>query len=369
MLFFRYAPRHLGLDFLRALAIAMVFVGHGVTLHGLPILGELGTGVDLFFVLSGFLIGRIYFRSLRDGTFTLWSFWQARWWRTLPPYFAALALYAIAMRRIPNEPVAGSYALFIQNYCGIIGFNASWSLCVEEHFYVLFPLLGAIVGRTLGVGAFGGLLPAAFIAPTVLRAATLAATGELPAGWFWMTHLHCEGLVAGVWVAYVKVERPDRFQRLLPLARKLAPLTPGLLFVLPLWPDRDPWINVWVFTLLAVGYAAWLRIALSWQWQPGGAATRCLVRVVQAAAVSSYSIYLTHSLSFAVFRTLVDSWPRGAAKTGFILGSSLAVAWLFYLLVEQTTLVLRDRFVHRSPTSNDDLVVVSQRGWASARSG
>src|ERR1700712_2974111 len=97
-----YANRNFGLDLARALAITMVFLSHGVSA-----LETLGVGVDLFFLLSGFLIGRIYLRSQADahdkpGTFTLWGFWSARWFRTLPPYLAALAFYVIAQAHFHN---------------------------------------------------------------------------------------------------------------------------------------------------------------------------------------------------------------------------------------------------------------------------
>ena len=91
-----HARRNFGLDVARSLAISMVFVSHGISS-----LDVLGVGVDLFFVLSGFLIGRIYLRAQADaherpGSYTLWKFWSARWFRTLPPYLAALAFFAVA---------------------------------------------------------------------------------------------------------------------------------------------------------------------------------------------------------------------------------------------------------------------------------
>lgn len=83
----------------------MVFLSHGISA-----LDTLGVGVDLFFLLSGFLIGRIYLRAQMDahdapGTFTLWGFWSARWFRTLPPYLAALGLFALAERWFHNNPI------------------------------------------------------------------------------------------------------------------------------------------------------------------------------------------------------------------------------------------------------------------------
>jgi hypothetical protein len=65
--------RRLGLDILRALAITMVFMFHGLVLKDI-VLNQLRAGVDLFFVLSGFLVGRIYFRLSRHPGFIAWQF-------------------------------------------------------------------------------------------------------------------------------------------------------------------------------------------------------------------------------------------------------------------------------------------------------
>jgi peptidoglycan/LPS O-acetylase OafA/YrhL len=198
--------RNFGLDLARALAISMVFLLHGVTACE-----PLGVGVDLFFVLSGFLIGRIYLLAQSDattpgmdkpGSFTLWAFWSARWLRTLPPYFAALGLCALLQMHFHNNAVHWYYLLFLQNYAGVDGFGPSWSLCVEEHFYLALPLLGFIALRFIGRRHLLWLLPALALVPEILRSAL-----PLPPDWFWRTHLHAEGLLLGVWLAYVFVDR------------------------------------------------------------------------------------------------------------------------------------------------------------------
>ena len=97
--------RNIGLDSLRAIAIIGVFLCHGLTLNlaGRDLLFALGSGVELFFVLSGFLIGCIYFRSTQSGSFSFWEFWRSRWWRTLPPYFAAILVY-LAVGKVISAP-------------------------------------------------------------------------------------------------------------------------------------------------------------------------------------------------------------------------------------------------------------------------
>jgi peptidoglycan/LPS O-acetylase OafA/YrhL len=200
--------RDFGLDVLRASAIAMVMVHHGVSVKGLPVLGAFGTGVDLFFVLSGFLIGRIYFRSRLAPSFSLMSFWQARWLRTLPPYFAMLAIYSW-LEGFPGS----SYLVFLQNYTGIGGLGISWSLCVEEQFYLLFPALALFMDRLVPRRLVPATLFITTLAPLGLRLWLASTPGGLPAGWWFQTHLHAEGLAVGVSLAWLAVEAPGSSRR------------------------------------------------------------------------------------------------------------------------------------------------------------
>ncbi len=347
--------RNFGLDLLRAAAITMVFFSHGVTFGRIPILGEMGTGVDMFFVLSGFLIGRIYFRSQKEQTFKPGSFWKARWWRTLPPYFAALALFAIASVWFPGNPIRWYYVLFLQNYAGVKGFGPSWSLCVEEHFYLLLPIFGFLVARTLGRKSFLWLLPVAFWIPFLLRLGTLAATGTLPPDWYWMTHFHCEGLIAGLWIAYLFVERPDLFLALRKPAQWGLLIIPITLGILPMWTTRGLWVNIWVFTVLALGYAAWLRALYDFKWEPASASSRLVYKTITGAALCSYSVYLVHVLFFDIVRLQVDPWPRGLLKTGFILTTTALAGILFYFLFERTSIITRDRYMKRDRPKTETL--------------
>ena len=160
------------LDGLRGLAILMVVVFHyisqegaaptgGVT-HYLQRLGILGwSGVDLFFVLSGFLIGGILMDA-RASAFYYRTFCARRFFRIIPIYYlwvtAYIALIGIAGARIQalsNSGVAPpsglpvySYYLFLQNFqasgfAGLVGawLGHLWSLAVEEQFYLIAPLV------------------------------------------------------------------------------------------------------------------------------------------------------------------------------------------------------------------------------------
>src|SRR5690349_1065400 len=74
-------------------------------------------------------------------------FWVRRWLRTIPPYVAALAISWVAVRIARGQSFDFGYLIFVQKfYLQIPFFLVSWSLCVEEHFYLLLPLAMVIVG-------------------------------------------------------------------------------------------------------------------------------------------------------------------------------------------------------------------------------
>lgn len=162
--------RILGFDAARSLAIALVVLSH---IHqGSHQLGVIG--VELFFALSGFLIGTILYRSLPEQGKWTWkgvgNFWKRRWWRTLPNYYLFLFV-AIAFHGSRGEwPEGGAagilpYFLFVQNLMSPneMFFGVSWSLCVEETFYLLFPLLLLLFHRVTESRKIAFLIAGGFV--------------------------------------------------------------------------------------------------------------------------------------------------------------------------------------------------------------
>ncbi|MBJ6368339.1 acyltransferase family protein [Snuella sedimenti] len=147
--------RIFGLDVVRALAILMVLVSHcnyffedydNLFIDSLQLMGVLG--VEIFFVLSGFLIGGMLLQmvqSLRMSFNDVLYFWVRRWFRTLPLYFLMLlANIGVALIVGDNLPsLIWKYVFFLQNFSNdyLPFFPESWSLSVEEYAYLLAPLV------------------------------------------------------------------------------------------------------------------------------------------------------------------------------------------------------------------------------------
>lgn len=141
--------RFASLDFFRALSIVWIMLYHYPRADGsrpFGIIGEMGIyAIDLFFVLSGFLISTQVFDMLKTnsrGFFLI--FYVKRIFKTWPSYFAVVGLYFLfpILRELPNFPSLLQLLTFTQNFNMQYGtFSVSWSICVEEQFYLIFPVL------------------------------------------------------------------------------------------------------------------------------------------------------------------------------------------------------------------------------------
>jgi len=236
------AEREPWLDAVRGLAVLLV-VGH----HAFPNAGTLEAvaapwrtggwvGVELFFALSGYLLGRGLLHELRLGAgLQVGRFYARRAWRILPPYLA-LCAFTLAVRAglgmpLPWPRVAGEL-LMLQNHLGRLWLH-TWSLAVEWHAYLVLPWLFLLGGR-----ARGWLLLAVAVASPLLRAwvwAPVPGGDPLPMG----TPFRLDSISLGALAAVVegRLAAVPRGRRALAL--------PALALLLPLF-------------LVPLGTATWL---------------------------------------------------------------------------------------------------------------
>ncbi len=338
--------RNGSLDVLRALAIVMV-VGCHVYTHFEPggpaarVAGYGGRGVDLFFVLSGFLLGQQLFAEReRTGTVNVPRFWLRRAMRTLPAYYAVLALtLAQAVWSHGWGAIDPRYFIFLQNYMPTTPyFGISWSLCVEEHFYLFVGPLVLLAGR---------YRPAAWLSVALLAVPTVCRQ----MGWYWTegafeTHVRYDQCAAGVMLAWVSVDRPGWWRVLrrwawLPAAAGAA----GVVYLVLAPQAPWPW-DAYVATETAfwtLTFTAWVLLGDSSEWwvrRPNFRPTRYL-------ADRAYALYLLHVDAISAVRLLdrrlgeeLPLW----AKFVLVWAVGLAAAEVLHRLVELPGIRMREWF-------------------------
>jgi peptidoglycan/LPS O-acetylase OafA/YrhL len=358
-----------GIDLLRAAAIAAVMLYHA-TSHGiaLPAIAEHGwMGVDLFFVLSGYLIGWKILRELAQGAMPRWgAFMVNRALRILPAYFTVLALYVAlpASREGGGLQPLWKFLTFTVNLAPDwergTAYSHAWSLCVEEHFYLLLPLCawataGRVRGRgvaaiALGTVAAGMLLRAWLWHGQVAPHAAAGDAGSMMrayAGAIYMpTWARLDGLLAGVMLAAVRAFRPAWWNRLLAHPWPLLACGVAILAAAMRIAPAGAAGAVFLFPLVALGCACLLA---------GAASPRTWLGTVPVPGIGllatlAFSLYLTHRQVYA----WLDAWLPGLGGQAPVLAlpayaaASLLAAAVLHAGVERPGLRLRARWSARA---------------------
>lgn len=381
------------LDGLRGMAILLVMLYHftGGTDHAASGLdrwfsratGIGWCGVDLFFVLSGFLITGILFDSKRSPT-AFRDFYARRSLRIFPLYYGVLLVLFVIVPRVlridvpgmddvaPNQQwlwlYCGNIAKFLDPgvtfHSGMVQTVHFWSLAIEEQFYLVWPLL---VLR---------LRPHTLVKLCVTVAAAslgvrVALAAEGVQGLYTFTPCRLEGLMVGAFLA-LAVRRGSGVNALAPAAKWVALM--GGTTLLAVWSvvglDNDHWtMTTFGFTLLALFFGAVLVLTLT---QPASALwSRVLSsRGLRFFGKYSYGLYVFHYLLTPVFarffsvdvlveRVFGHYWPARIASVALSFAASIVVAWLSWHLFEKHFLRLKDRFSSRSDERPLRVVVAS----------
>lgn len=349
-----------GLDTLRALAIVSVMAFHSWVVGGMgphfdPLVRYGWVGVDIFFVLSGFLIGSQVLAPLARGErLALGDFYRRRAYRIVPAFAVVLALYqfAPALRELPGMAPWWQFATVTMNllidYRSQPAFSHAWSLCVEEHFYLLFPLLaiglawlrsGRAMALTAVLVVLGGI---------ALRSALWWHDTELQPDRNWYiedlyfpTWARLDGLFVGVLLAAMKTFRPAWWSRAQRYARASMWWGLGITgMALVLFRDRAGLLaNMIGWPLLSAGLgllvfaAAGANSALG-RWRVPGAAW---------LAGISYSLYLSHKIAYHLVQVTLGDRLHGVAVFAVYAAAALALGSALHLGVERPFLRLRDR--------------------------
>jgi peptidoglycan/LPS O-acetylase OafA/YrhL len=330
----------------------MVFVSHDAAFGAISRIGWVG--VDLFFALSGYLIGNQIWSRLA-GDFSFGRFYARRALRTLPNYLVVLCAYAAWpwFRGEATLPPLWRFFTFTQNLGLAPGtaFSHAWSLCIEEQFYLLFPLIAWVVRRRAPWAA-----AAMLIAGMLLRAQLWPDPAAPDAGRAFMTDIYyaswcrLDELVVGVLLAFARWrwrEAWDRLARhgdalLVAALASTALVTPALLA-----DEHGFWQTVFGYPALAVTFGLWILAATG-----EGVLRDTRIPGIRQLATWSYAIYLVHKQVCILGAPVVGSWglaPDSLASFEILAALSVAVGWALHRAVEVPFLGLRDRWFPPQP--------------------
>lgn len=375
--------RSQALDVLRGIAVLLVIGRHLPPCHEWlkPAMDvwQCGgwTGVDLFFVLSGFLVSGLIFREHQEyGVFRPLRFLGRRGFKIYPAFYFFLCVpflkdWGQTTSLLAQPEVRYSLAAeacFVQNYFYGL-FRHTWSLAVEEHFYLLLSVLLAVLVRVRRQEPFA-MLPRlivwVLVSVLIMRAVNFAVRDKIRLHThLYATHLRLDSLLFGVLLSYYYHYRPAELQSWYRRHRAIiliaSPLLVAPAFVLSLADSRL--IYTAGLTMLYLGYAGFLLAAIydlnlekrSWPVRICGA-------LLAFIGFFSYSIYLWHTFALSYVAVFADAIGLELTHARFtVIGCLMAVlvGWLAARIIEIPFLRLRDRLLPSRSTARTTAVVVA----------
>jgi peptidoglycan/LPS O-acetylase OafA/YrhL/lysophospholipase L1-like esterase len=343
-----------GLDGVRAIAVTLVILFHltpGTTIGGY-------LGVDIFFVVSGFLITTLLLRERAEtGSVRLGAFWARRARRLLPALIVLVLVCCTAAWAIGGDVLVGlglqvlGAATFSSNWLLLAAgssyfgdslpelFRNLWSLAVEEQFYLVWPLLLVLV--LVRMPRWLRLILVSLLATASAVAMAVLYTPADPNRVYYGTDTHAFGLAIGAFLALLAISWPRRLlewpraaRRVLGVAGPIALL--ALLGLAVLMPGDTPFVFRGGLVIVAVLTA----IVVATLLVPGTPLARLLdLGVFRWVGKRSYGLYLWHWPVFVLVVSALPSWQRtgapGWALGGIALAISVVAAALSYRFIEQ----------------------------------
>lgn len=366
-----------GLDHLRALAIIVVFFYHYfIVTHGqppwLPDVASFGwTGVDLFFVMSGFLISsQIFYQIKQEQPISFKIFFIKRFFRIVPAFLVTVGLYSCFpfFREREALPPLWKVLTFIQN----IGldvknfgtFSHAWSLCVEEHFYLFFPVVLIFLQRFKLFAKSYWLLIVLFLFGFGIRFyyynyLYLPKFEDNDSWMYWHkyiyypTYTRLDGLLVGVSLAGIYIFLPKFYTKISQYANQFILLSlcilTGAYFLCE--GQKTFSASIFGFPLVALGFGLMVLGAIS----PKSFLYKWNSKTTTFIANLSFAIYLTHKGVIHYTHKLLDQFKMESNLMLIIcMISCILAAYLLNLIIEKPFMNLRSLIIKRKlkPTAN-----------------
>lgn len=370
------------LDFLRGIAILLVFTRHSYVNQYLVNIGWIG--VDLFFVLSGYLVSGLLFREYKASeAINAKRFLIRRGFKIYPLFYITIFPYLVV--KYLDKSQISSYLIsdlfFLQNYTSGWGYlyAASWSLAVEEHFYVIIAFTlyfvcrsnwfkVSVKGSHKWFDTFTSLICIVLVFIFLLRLASntvLLPNSDVKN--FTMTHLRFDSLLAGVFLSYLHCFKKEKLHSFYKKNRYLLILIAAILIV---WvPFFDPIPSFFVktigFSLLYVSFSIVLLgflLEREINFYLDKVFSFVVVDIISKIGYCSYAIYIIH--------TFVNiSYRRVEVFLGFSVNSyldlvatsvvSCIIGYFVTLYIETYFLNVRNRYFPSEIKKNSDESVIN----------
>jgi peptidoglycan/LPS O-acetylase OafA/YrhL len=323
-------------------------------------------GVDLFFVLSGFLVSGLILREhATRGSFEPWRFLARRGFKIYPAFYVFIAV-SVALAGWLGIAENGDVATrllaeltFTQNYADGL-WTHTWSLAIEEHFYLLLAFVGALAIRR---GYLDGSLRRAglFLAGAcVLVLAVRFISGPLLGGnWasiYTPTHLRIDGLLIGVAISCVWHRHREHVVEVVRRRRVVLAVVASVLLAPVVLGRPSPLLHTFGFTSIGLGFGMILLLVLSHERD---SSRPTALRPLAFIGRYSYTTYLWHPFVFVVTDRLLE---RSAFANAVYLRLAIDVTAAFVVgivlahLVEIPALAVRNRLL---PTSSEPATVTT----------
>lgn len=371
------ANRSQALDILRFAAVFLVIGRH------LPPLGENCSqwlykvctiwtrggwiGVDLFFVLSGFLVSGLLFKDYqKNNTLSVARFYIRRGFKIYPAFyvflFSTLIVWLVFNPSQVTKQNVIAEIFFLQNYFGGIWWH-TWSLAVEEHFYFLLPILLLLLlkKRKLSDDPFRPIVSIAIAVCFLFLIFRIIQSNiwlEFSGIHLTASHVRLDSLFVGVVISYFyhfhrdKFEKAVKGRRLLLFISGLLLLSPAFIFEL----NTTPFIYTFGFALLYLGSAALLCAAMF-----TGFLNSKILRPFGYIGSHSYSIYLWHApvMQWGVLiicKKILGSYLNCTTAVLLTVVLSFLTGIVMAIIIEIPFLKIRDRFFPSKSQSPIDVV-------------
>jgi len=361
-----------GLDHLRALAITLVLLFHYQIFHHpkwIEKAGKFGwTGVDLFFVLSGYLIASQLFATMaKRKQISFREFFLKRFFRIIPAYLTIVAIYFCVPAFHEREALSPlwRFLTFTQNFgldLKTYGtFSHSWSLCIEEQFYLLLPLIlitfiyfkkskqGYIILIILFVAGFITRIYSWYV-----LVSPLAGTENYWVAWnefiYYPTYNRLDGLLTGVSIAALFQFKPNVKAYIFDRAKYF--LSAGLALLVCSYfvclNEHSFVATIFGFPLISISYGLIVIAAIS----PSTFLFRINSKLTTNLATLSYAIYLSHKgVMHVTQQQLMKLGIAGDGNLMLILCiiSAILAALLINRIIEKPFLKLREIILRKRP--------------------